>query len=316
MAADRQVSSAMADPARPTDRATSLRVARWAPAVLWLTFPFTVGPAIGEALAHRSSSVVVVAEVGAWSLWLVGLLAALVPSTISLTTMRIVFPASLVVAVWCAAVATDRAGVAASVALGSTAFAAVVSLWSTVGFVWVNGSSYGDERRFPLRAPAPVLFGALELVWAAMVASTLAGPMLLAARHWVWGGIVTALAIVLDAAGARILHQLSKRWLVLVPAGLVLVDRTVLLDAMLTLRQRVASIGYASEGSVAFDLSGGAIGAQLELRLTETGDIIPTPDRRDRHRLIDPIDVDAVRFTPSRPDHVLDEARARRLTVV
>lgn len=306
----------MTAPTRPTDRTSSHRVARWAPAILWATFPFTVGPAIADALADRSTPVVVVAQVGVWALWLVGLIAALVPSTVSLTAMRIVFPASLVVAVWSTTSISDRAGVTASAALGLTAFASVLSLWSTVGFVWVNGSSYGDERRFPLRAPAPVLFGPLELVWALMVAATFAGPMLLAVEHWVWGAVVTALAIVLDAAGARILHQLAKRWLVFVPAGLVLVDRSVLLDAMLTLRQRVASLGYARDDSDAVDLGGGAIGTQIELRLTETGDIIPTPARRDRDRLVDPVDVDAVRFTPSRPDLVLAAARARRLTVV
>ena len=306
----------MSDTPRPRERTTSGTVARWAPTLLWLTFPFTVGPAIGDALARRPSAVVLVAAIGLWALWLVGLVAALVPSTVSLTTMRVVFPASFVVAVWCAAVVPDRSGVTVSAALGLTAFASVLSLWSEVGLVWVNGSSYGDERRFPLRAPAPVLFGPVELVWAAMVAPTFAGPMLLAHRQWAWGTILTVVAIAMDAAGARILHQLARRWLVLVPAGLVLVDRSVLLDAMLTLRQRVASIGYAREGSDAYDLGGGAIGTQIELRLTEPGDIIPTPARRDRHRLVDPIDVDAVRFTPSRPDRVLEAARERRLTVV
>jgi hypothetical protein len=77
----------------------------------------------------------------------------------------------------------------------------------------------------------------------------------------------------------------------------------------------VGSIGIAEEDSVAIDLSAGAIGMQVELRLSTTDSIIPTPARRDRHKMVEPLDVDAVRFTPSRPGWVLDAAKERRLTV-
>lgn len=304
-----------AEDARP-DRTRALLLARWAPAAVWLSLPLVAGPAFGDALAHRSTPVVTTASVGLWGLWLVGLIAALAPSTVALTAMRIVFPASLVAAVWAAAAVSEHAGTSASIAMGATSLAAVLSLWATVGHVFVNGSSYGDERRFPLRPPGAVVFGPLELVWALMVATTFAGPMLLATRHWIIGTIVSVLAVLVDLAGVRSLHQLSKRWLVFVPAGIVLVDRTVLLDAMLTLRQRIASLGVASEDSDAHDLGAGAIGIEVELRLTEPGDIIPTPARRDRHRTIDPVDVLAVRFCPTRPGWVLDAARERRITVV
>ena len=296
-------------------RSRSLVIARWAPAAVWLTLPLVAGPAFADALADRSTSVVATATIGLWGLWLVGLVAALAPSTVSLTTMRIVFPASLLAAVGAAAAVSNHAGIGASVALGTTSLATVVSLWATVGLVFVNGSSYGDERRFPLRPPGPVVLGPMEVLWLVMAASTLAGPMLLAARQWVAGAIVTVVALVVDVIGVRALHQLSKRWLVFVPAGIVLVDRTVLLDAMLTLRQRVASLRLAREDSDAFDLGAGAIGIQVELRLTEIGDIIPTPARKDRHRMIEPVDVTSVRFCPTRPGWVLDAARERRFTV-
>lgn len=315
--------SAAEPPSAPTpvavadgsERSRSLLVARWAPAVVWLSLPLVAGPAFADALAGRSTPVVVTAQVGLWALWLIGLVAALAPSTVSLTTMRIVFPASLLAAVAAAAAVSDHAGIGASVALGTTSLATVVALWATVGFVHVNGSSYGDERRFPLRPPAPVVLGSMEVLWLVMASATLSGPMLLAARQWIAGAIVTVLAVLVDIIGVRALHQLSKRWLVFVPAGIVLVDRTVLLDAMLTLRQRVASLGFADDRSDAYDLGAGAIGVEVELRLTETGDIIPTPARKDRHRIIDPVDVDAVRFCPTRPGWVLDAARARRFTI-
>jgi hypothetical protein len=224
-------------------------------------------------------------------------------------------PASVAAAAWAAILAPNGADFAESFALGITSMCAVLSLSAPVGYTFINGSSYGDEQRFPLRPPGPVVLGPLELVWVAMVASVLAGPLLLAAKQWIPGAVITALAVGLCVLGARALHQLSKRWLVFVPAGIVLVDRTSLLDALLVQRHVVSSIGVAEEDSVAIDLSAGAIGLQIELRLSTTDAIIPTPARRDRHKMIEPLDVDAVRFTPSRPGWVIDAAKERRLSV-
>jgi len=139
--------------------------------------------------------------------------------------------------------------------------------------------------------------------------------MLLAAKQWIPGAIISVLAVAFVVGGARALHQLSKRWLVFVPAGIVLVDRTTLLDALLVQRHAVGSIGLAAEDSSAADLSAGALGIQIEVRLSTTDSIIPTPMRRDRHKIVEPVDVDAVRFTPSRPGWVLDAAKERRFTV-
>lgn len=304
---NRQISSVMT----PTSRAVS----RWAPALIWLSLPLTAGTSFAHALDQRSAPVTLTAAIGLWSIWVIGLIAALAPSSVSLTTIRIVMPASVAAAAWAAILAPNGADVAESFALGITSMCAVLSLSAPVGYTFINGSSYGDEQRFPLRPPGPVVLGPLELVWVAMVASVLAGPLLLAAKQWIPGAIITVLAIGLCVVGARALHQLSKRWLVFVPAGLVLVDRTSLLDALLVQRHVVSSIGVAEEDSVAIDLSAGAIGPQVELRLSTTDAIIPTPARRDRHKMIEPIDIDAVRFTPSRPGWVLDAAKERRLSV-
>lgn len=283
--------------------------------LVWISLPLTAGSTFGDALAGRSTAVVLVAAIGLWAGWAGGLVAALVPSTASLTAVRILFPSALVAAVWAAIVSDDPTGTAASMALALTSSAAVLSLWAMVGDVYVNGSSYGDERRFPLRPPGPVVLGPLEVLWAVMVTTTFAGPMLLASRQWVPGVALTVIALAIDVIGVRALHQLSRRWLVFVPAGVVLVDRSVLLEAMLTLRPRIASMGLAAVDSDAVDLSAGAVGVQVELRLDRPGDIVLTPARRDRHLLVEPIEVTAVRFAPSRPGQVLDAARARRITV-
>jgi hypothetical protein len=304
---DRQISSVMT----PTSRAVS----RWAPALVWLSLPLTAGSSFANALDDRASAISLTAVIGLWLLWVVGLIAALTPSSVSLTTLRILMPASVVAAAWAALVVPDSAAFAESAALGVTSLCAVLSLSAGVGYTFINGSSYGDERRFPLRPPGPIVCGPVELVWVAMVASVFAGPMLLAAKQWIPGAAISVLAVALVIGGARALHQLSKRWLVFVPAGIVLVDRTTLLDALLVQRHTVGSIGLADKDSSATDLSAGALGIQVEVRLSTADSIIPTPLRRDRHKIVEPLDVNAVRFTPSRPGWVLDAARERRFTV-
>lgn len=304
---NRQISRAMTR--------TSKAISRWAPALVWLSLPLTAGTAFSNALDGRSRAVVVTASVGLWAFWLLGLIAAFVPSVLSLTTLRILMPASVVVAALAALTTPDGADFAESAALGMTSLCAVLSLSAAVGYTFINGSSYGDERRYPLRPSGAVIFGPLEIVWIAMVGSTIAGPLLLASRQWITGGVLSALAIPIVVIGARALHQLAKRWLVFVPAGIVLVDRTAILDALLMQRHVVSKIRFASDDSTATDISVGALGIQVEIHLSTPDSLLLTPARRDRHAVIEPIEIDAVRFTPSRPGWVLDEAKSRRFHV-
>ena len=102
-----------------------------------------------------------------------------------------------------------------------------------------------------------------------------------------------------------------------VPAGVVVVDQMALTDSLLVQRQRVDSIGPAPADTRAVDLTVGAIGLALELRLTEPDLIIPAPPRRfgGGQATIDPVEVESVLFAPTRPGWVLDEAKRRRLLV-
>jgi hypothetical protein len=290
---------------------------RWATAIVWLLLPFLAGPAFGDALDPRSRSVQLVATIGLWAFWLIGLVAALVPSTISLTAIRVLAPASVAAALWAALVTPDGASTPESVALGLTTLAAVVALSAPVGDRMVNGSSYGDERRMPLRPPGVLLFGPIELTWLVVVAGVVAGPMLLGARQWVVGGVALVLGWLLAGLGLRILHGLSRRWFVFVPAGVVVVDQMALTDAFLVLRQRVDSIGPAPAETQALDLTVGAVGLALELRLTQPDLVVPAPPRRlgGGPATIDPVEVESVLIAPTRPGWVLAEATRRRLLV-
>ncbi len=66
------------------------------------------------------------------------------------------------------------------------------------------------------------------------------GPLALAARAWVPGVLLTAAAVALGWFLGRRFHRLARRWLVLVPAGVVVHDHLVLLCANIGGRAHVA----------------------------------------------------------------------------
>ncbi|MGZ4692745.1 MAG: hypothetical protein ACXWCM_09795 [Acidimicrobiales bacterium] len=289
---------------------------KWGFAVVWVTLPFTAGPALADTLDPRSPSFRTVASLGLWVIWAVTLVTALVPRTVTLTAIRIVAPAAVVAVLWGAAV-TPSVGPADLVAIVVTGVAAAVAFLPSTGDEYVNGSSYGDERRLPLRAPSALLLGPIELAWAAVVAGAVAGPLLLAAHVWIVGALALLVGWPIAWWSTRSLHTLARRWLVFTPAGVVLHDQLVVLEAMLVVRRQIASITLALADTTARDLTLGSPGLAVEIRMTEPLAISPTPARRlrgDQPGVVSE-DVDAVLITPTRPGVVLTEAARRRLPV-
>jgi hypothetical protein len=267
--------------------------------------PFTAGPAFADALHTAAVPVRTLASVGLWLGWAVGLAATLVPHPISLTALRVLAPAAVV-----AAVAAAFGHGSSALAVAWAAVAAALALAPDTGVLCVNGPAYPNERRFPLRAPGPLLLGPLELAWAVAVAGIVAGPLLLAGREWVWGGITTVIGLPGAALLLRSLHQLSKRWAVFVPAGCVLVDPIGLMDSVLIRRQQLRALGPAPVTTRALDLTQRAPGLALEAGLSEEVDVVLVrPGRRQGEAT----KAAALLFTPTLPGALLDEAKARRL---
>ena len=272
---------------------------------LWASLPWSVGWLLSEALQGASARFAGVAGGGAWALWALGLTALLVPHTVSLTAVRILAPGVLAAACW----ATVHSGASAASAVGLTcgAVAAVGALSPLVGDRFIDATGYGHERRLALRAPAAVLAGALVPTWALTVGGVAAGPLLWAAGHRVLGPVLSVAGWLLAAAGVRALHGLARRWLVFVPAGVVVHDRMALAEPTLFRRPVVASLGPAPVGSDARDLTMGAAGLLFELRLAEPVAITPARSREG------PEKVAALLLAPTRPAAVLTEARKRRI---
>ncbi|HEX6236641.1 MAG TPA: hypothetical protein VFZ68_05580, partial [Acidimicrobiales bacterium] len=257
------------DPARRTAPSPRISVRRprlgaWLARLGWLVLPFVCGPAVGDALDGASRPVQVVASGGMWAGWAGVLVATLVPSTVSLTALRVAAPAPVVASV-AAAVAGGAPSGAEILALAGSLAVALVALSPPVGEVFVDGSSYGDERRMPLRAPGPLLLGPVEVAWCVAAAGIAAGPLLLAAERWVAGGVALAAGPPAAWLAVRALHTLARRWVVFVPAGLVVHDPLALVNAMLVRREALRSLGPAPADTNALDLTRGALGLALEI---------------------------------------------------
>ncbi|MCU1453673.1 MAG: hypothetical protein JWN46_1819 [Acidimicrobiales bacterium] len=282
----------------------------WPARVVWLVLPFTAGPALAAALDPRSAPIRLTASTLLWVGWAVTLGATLVPRSVSLTVVRTLAPAALVAAIW-ATLARDHVSTAGVVAIATTALALGAIFLPTTGEAFVDGSSYGPERRMTLRTPSGLLLGPVPLTWTVVVGGIVAGPLLLAGRQWAAGAVAVVVGVPAAALGVRSLHQLARRWVVFVPAGLVLHDPLALPEPHLFLRSSIRWLGPAAAGTDAIDLTGGAAGLALELELFEPLDLL----RRTGRGATATEPATHLLFTPVRPAALLDEARSRRITV-
>jgi hypothetical protein len=287
------------------------RALPWALRAGWAAIPFTVWPALGESLRHHSSAVHTACAVAAWTMWAAVLLATLVPHPIGLTVLRCAAPVVVAAAIY--ALTTGRpTAIAAAFAIAWSVVVLVASYVSATATWFVNGPAYANERRYPLAVPGALLLGPVEVAWAATVGLPVAALLLLSARAWVAGGVTAALAVVTVPTLGVALHGLSRRWVVFVPAGLVLHDRMTLVDPVLFTRANIASLGPAPVDSDSLDLTQRAPGLALELQLKTKVEMERA--RPGRHRG----DVGSsarLLFTPSRAGAVLAEAARRGIRV-
>ena len=282
--------------------------------VIWIlraalvALPFTAGDAVAAASGGRSDAVRLCIAVIAWLVWAIALVASIVPHPVSLTAVRICAPALAAGAVWAAVDVRSALGIAGAV---SALVAAFASTSSFVADGFIDGRSYGDERRFSLRAPAALLFGPIPLAWLFTVVGAVAGPLLLSARVWAVGAVALVAGWVLALGSVRSLHSLALRFVVFVPAGMTLVDPLILVDSELFARARIVRLGPALADSAAEDLTQNAPGLAIEVVSSEPVELTVKEGRG----VAAPHVVSAVLFTPARPGALLDEAARRRISV-
>jgi hypothetical protein len=282
----------------------------WVARIAWGVLVVAEGPLVAAALRDASRPVQLVGSLGGWAGWAAVLVLTLIPSPSTLTAYRLLAPGAALVAVVAATRDVGSTAVAAGIA---SALVAVFSAFvAELGEGFVQAGAYGAERRFPLRPPGPLVVTLLPAGWLVAAGALLAGPLLLAARQWVAGGLLIAVGLGWSWIFAPRCHQLSRRFAVFVPAGFVLHDHAVLADTAMFRASTVRGLRLAPAGSEAADATGAALGVAVELALTESSTIVLAATRATPRGTA--LHVLSVLFSPSRPGRLLSAAAERGWT--
>ena len=237
-----------------------------------------------------------------WTLWAIVTIALWILHPLSLTVARCVAPVIMVHLIVGFGDANSTAWAIAGVICAI--LASLVIFNSEYGNLHVQAGAYGDERRFLLRIPVS-LFIPVGLVYLLLVAAVTFTPLLLADEQWVLGGVVLVLSGGLLWKLAPRLYQLAKRWLVFVPAGIVIHDSTMLSEVLMLRKGQVLSIELAPSESQAIDLSGFTRGIPLEVGMREIIDVRLTPFAARILKTTDALHVQAFLIAPTRPTQVM-----------
>lgn len=289
------------------DRIRTL-IPTFGPALVWAVQPFTAGVLIGDALDPARHGFRSAVSWMAWLVWLAVLIILAVPRPLTLTLGRIGAAAILPAAIW-AAINVDS-DTTIIVGLVSAATAALIPLHAAVGERFVDAAGYGDEQRFPLRPPGPILL-LLVPTWALTVTAMAPGPLLLADHRWVTGGIAVAAGVPAALVGFRALGRLTDRFLSFVPNGIMIHDQGILAEAVLFRQHEVAAIGLARADTTADDITSQALGTALELRFTKPVTVAVVTG----HGQVEERPRSALLVSASRPTAVLKAAAQRGFVI-
>ena len=282
----------------------------WLVRALWMLQPLAFVPLLTHATEHLAPSGRMLVAVAAWAMWAAVLLAAFVPSTVSLTAARIMVPLQLIAVAVCAAAGVTAVWLTA--AAGASVIALLVWFSGETGVAFAQGSAYGAEQRFPLKPPVPLLIPML-VSWLVTAAAALSAIVLLANRIWIVGAVLLGIALAASRFVAPRFHQLARRWFVVVPVGLVVHDPMMLTENALFRSAQLAAVHLAPADTEAADLTGGTAGVVVEIVLHQMDTIVKTGTRDNPTGTA--LHVLSILVSPTRPGKALQAAAARRIPV-
>ena len=289
-------------------RARTARIVRASAAAAWLAVGAMalVGDLIHAALRPTDDAARATVIVAMWLAYALVLAGLLLPGPRALTVARIGVPAGTLELALAAAASSDPVAVVGNLAC---VVATLVVFHPVYAEAQVDAASYGDERRFLLRPPGPVIVALVVPMGALTVAGVAVGPLLLADRGWPAGIVAAAIGLPAAALAAHTLFRLARRWLVFVPNGMVVHDHLAVAEPLPLSRRGIDSIGPARADTDATDLTAQAFGMALELRLSEpVKTSVMTGRNRSEERSLT-----AMLVSPSRPAAVLATAERRGL---
>lgn len=281
-------------------RLTTNRLA-WLARLLWLVAAVIPNDLI-DSLPQNSTALRFTLAAEFWVLWATVTIALWVYHPLSLTAARCLAP--VITAYLFGGVATTDT-VAMAIASATCALLTCLIIFNAdYGATHVQAGAYGDESRFLLRVPVPLILP-VGIAYLLLIATVVFTPLWIADQRWALGGAGLVAGAVLLWKIAPRMYQLSRRWLVFVPAGVVVHDPTLLNEVLLLRRHEVASIALAPADTQAIDITGFTRGVPLEVQLREMTDVRLTPFASRLLKTTDALHVRAFLVAPSRPARVL-----------
>jgi hypothetical protein len=284
-------------------------VALWCARLAWVVLPVTTGNAFADALDGWNIGPQRVASVLLWGAWGAATLALFAPRPWGLTLLRVAAPLGVV----CVALTlSSTSALSGAIALASAAIGCLLALSGPVANAAGNALAYGNEVRFLMPIPTPLLVIPVPLAILVAGVGIASGPLFLADGNIVAGLACVVAGLPIAALVIRSLDALSRRWVVIVPAGLAIVDPLTLVDPVLLRRESVVDMhrvpGRARPEGV-LDLRLGTLGGGIEIALDA-----PVPFARRRGRTnAELLERDAVAVATIRTGALVALAASRRL---
>ena len=226
----------------------------WPVRVLWIAF----------ALAPNGFGVV------AWILWAVVAIGTWIHHPISLTTIRCLAP---IVVFYSVVYALSESLSSLNIAVVTCGIISLMLMFTAdYGSAHVQAGAYGNERRFLLRIPAPVVLPTL-ITWALFATVLVVLENAVQSENYVLSIPLLLALIAMSWKFAPQMHRLSKRWLVRVPAGWVVHDDLMLAENLLIRSHNLTAMDFALADSEALDLSGMTRGVPIQISLREMTDV-------------------------------------------
>jgi hypothetical protein len=270
---------------------------------------------IAATLASHGRTAQLVFTLGTWALWALGTLAIFWLSPYSLSALRMVAPlatAGLVGFVF-ASLSTY-----ADVAVGDVAWSLVgvaVGVLALVciflpafGLLHVQASAYGDEKRLLLRVPAAQI-APIAVSYIVMVAFPVVMLFAVSAEVWWLAALCLVPTVLIFRVVPKRLHRFSRRWLVVVPAGVVVHDELLLAETFMVRTTAVTRVELSATSGEALNLTGDIAGVRrhmvLIVQLREAEKLALSPYLAKMLGTLDAFHVQSYAVAPTLAGHAL-----------
>ncbi len=195
-------------------------------------------------------------------------------------------------------------------ALALALLVTIVAFAGEIGEVFVQGSAYGHEKRYPLKVPASFVVP-MVIAWGVWCATVISAVLLLGGRQWIAGAACGAAAVGLTVLLVGRFHRFSMRWLVLVPAGAVVHDPVVLGETLMVPKPNVRLVRLAPADTEAADFTGPAAGHAIEITVGEMALAVLAGTREEPKGKA--LHVQSFLIAPTRPGRALNAMAAANL---